>query len=169
MGRLEEFGIHSIVWEEDPRTMVIHAHGLQDYEISTENRLFIYQGDDCVAEHPCQSLQQAVYIAEASEKVCRWNISHKSTWPGHPVNERGWRILPDGPYKTRLHEIESQIEIKLFAAYDGYSKAGDGSVEEQIALVEMEAYGYCLGLIRGTDETVEQQAIQEKWNEVYGS
>ena len=88
--QLAEAGIHSLVWGEEDG--VVHAEGLQDYEIDDNNELAIFQGETCVVVHECASLHHAVAIAEASERVCRWNISMGATWGGAKINERGWKV-----------------------------------------------------------------------------
>ena len=89
--RLDEAGIHSIVWREDEDGL-IHAEGLQDYEIDNDNELAIFQGDKCVQIVSCNTLETAVAIAEASERVCRWNIQQGAAGNGAKVNERGWKV-----------------------------------------------------------------------------
>ena len=89
--RLEEAGIHSIIWEEDENGTVF-ADGLQSYEIDENNELAIFQGDKCVQITACESLETAVAIAEASEHVCRWNIKQGAAGNGGKINERGWKV-----------------------------------------------------------------------------
>lgn len=89
--RLDEAGIHSIVWQEDEDGLV-YADGLQGYEIDTSNVLAIFQGPACVQIQECNTLETAVAIAEASERVCRWNIQQGAAGNGAKVNERGWKV-----------------------------------------------------------------------------
>jgi len=90
MTRLAEAGIQNITWQEEDG--IVFASGLQDYEIDESNELAIFQGPNCVSVHPCVGLDHAVAIAEASERVCRWNIRMGATWGGARINERGWRV-----------------------------------------------------------------------------
>lgn len=89
--RLAENGIHSIVWEEDDDGLIF-AGGLQDYEIDNDCELAIFQGDKCIHIHKCDSVENAVAIAEASERVCRWNIKMGCAAGGYKINDRGWRV-----------------------------------------------------------------------------
>ena len=89
--RLDEAGIISIVWEED-ESGVVFADCLQSYEIDADNELAIFQGDKCVQIQKCNTLETAIAIAEASERVCRWNISQGAAGNGGKINERGWKI-----------------------------------------------------------------------------
>ena len=91
MSRLDEAGIHSIVWQED-ESGVVFADCLQSYEIDVDNELAIFQGDKCVQIHRCDSVENAVAIAEASERVCRWNIKMGCAAGGYKINDRGWRL-----------------------------------------------------------------------------
>lgn len=89
--RLDAAGIISIVWEEDEDGLV-YADGLQGYEIDNNNVLAIFQGDKCVQIQECNTLETAVAIAEASERVCRWNIKMGCAAGGYKINDRGWRL-----------------------------------------------------------------------------
>lgn len=89
--RLDEAGIISIVWEED-ESGVVFADCLQSYEIDVDNELAIFQGDKCVQIQKCNTLETAIAIAEASERVCRWNISQGAAAGGYKINDRGWRL-----------------------------------------------------------------------------
>jgi len=91
MSRLALAGIHSIVWQEDEDDNIVFAEGLQAYEIDENNELAIFQGPNCVKVFECKTLEHAVSIAEASERVCRRNIAlgHAN---GYPINEKGWRV-----------------------------------------------------------------------------
>ena len=89
--RLDAAGIRSIVWQEDEDGLV-YADGLQGYEIDNDCELTIFQGEKCVQITPCESLETAVAIAEASERVCRWNIKQGAAGNGGKINERGWRL-----------------------------------------------------------------------------
>ena len=92
MSRLALAGIHNIVWKEDADDGTVWAEGLQHYEIDAKNELAIFQGEKCVAIRGCVSLEHAVEIAEASERVCRKNIARGDSWRGYKVNEKGWLV-----------------------------------------------------------------------------
>lgn len=91
MTRLDDAGIHSIVWKEE-EDGTVYADGCQYYEIDNNNELAIFQGEKCVRVMECVSLEHAVGIAEASEHVCRHNIRNGQTGNGWAVTEQGWKI-----------------------------------------------------------------------------
>ena len=89
--RLDAAGIRSIVWQEDEDGLV-YADGLQGYEIDNDCELTIFQGDRCVSIQRFPDLDTAVSVAEASERVCRWNIKQGAAGNGAKVNEFGWKV-----------------------------------------------------------------------------
>ena len=89
--RLDAAGIHTLAWDEDEDGLV-YADGLQGYEIDNDNVLAIFQGKVCVRIVELNDLETAVAVAEASERVCRWNIKMGRAGNGAKVNERGWKI-----------------------------------------------------------------------------
>ena len=91
MGKLEQAGILTIVWDEDEDGNVF-ASGLQDYEIDTDLELAVYHGEKCVKLVKCEDLCHASALVYSMEAVCRWNIKNGKTGNGHKVNERGWDI-----------------------------------------------------------------------------